>query len=63
MTSDHFKPCPYYGCTEQTVKHSKRWGWFVSCRCGAVGPSAGNEQCAIAAWNMRNEPKQARLEL
>lgn len=63
MTSDHIEPCPFCGGSEQRIKSSRRWGWFVSCSCAAVGPSAGSRDGAIVAWNMRSEPKQARLEL
>ena len=34
------KPCPFCGGNQQRVKHSGRWGWFVSCSCAAVGPSS-----------------------
>ena len=48
------------------VKHSGRWGWFVSCQCAAVGPSAESRQEAIERWNARLEPSgpvQERLEI
>lgn len=71
MTSatDELLPCPFCGGTEQRVKSSERWGWFVSCSCAAVGPSARSRDEAIIAWNCRNdqfrviEPRQGRLEL
>ena len=53
MAMDKLIPCPFCGSTKQTVKHSARWGWFVSCECAAVGPSAGNRQSAIDRWNSR----------
>lgn len=51
--SDELLPCPFCGGTEQKVKSSGRWGWFVSCKCCAVGPSAGSRDEAIDAWNRR----------
>ena len=53
--------CPFCGGDRQTVKSSGRWGWFVSCECAAVGPSAGSRDGAIKAWNTRREPKQPTL--
>lgn len=47
----------------QRVKESGRWGWFVSCACAAVGPSADSRDEAIRAWNRRVEPRQMRLEV
>lgn len=55
------KACPFCGKRDAQVKHSPRWGWFVSCRCAAVGPSAGSKQGAIDAWNRRPEPEQPSL--
>lgn len=55
------KPCPFCGGSEQRVKSSGRWGWFVSCSCAAVGPSAGSRDEAIIAWNCRHKPRQATL--
>ena len=52
---DVLKPCPFCGSIGATVKHSGRWGWFVSCRCAAVGPSSSTKQEAIEAWNRRAE--------
>ena len=52
------KPCPFCGGTEQRVKSSGRWGWFVSCRCCAVGPSATSKDEAIAAWNNRADDER-----
>ncbi len=46
-------PCPFCGSGKQTVKHSARWGWFVSCECAAVGPSADSRQLAVDRWNSR----------
>ena len=61
--SDQLLPCPFCGGSEQRIKSSGRWGWFVSCSCAAVGPSARNRDEAIIAWNCRHEPQQMRLEL
>lgn len=61
--SEELKPCPFCGGNAQKVKSSGRWGWFVSCSCAAVGPSADSKEEAIAAWNRRVEPKQGRLWL
>jgi len=55
--------CPFCGGNAQKVKSSGRWGWFVSCSCGAVGPSAGSRDEAIELWNRRVESNQMRLEL
>lgn len=55
------KPCPFCGGNAQTVKSSGRWGWFVSCRCAAVGPSSQSREAAIEAWNDRKEPEQLSI--
>lgn len=55
------KPCPFCGGTTQRVKNSGRWGWFVSCSCAAVGPSAATKELAIERWNTRTEPMQQTL--
>jgi len=60
--SDFF-PCPFCGGTNLRVKHSSHWGWFVSCKCAAVGPCAGSRESAIERWNNRPEPRQMRLEV
>lgn len=57
------KSCPFCGVQNARVKSSGRWGWFVSCECGAVGPSSGSKDEAISRWNNRIEPKQERLEI
>ena len=54
-------PCPFCGGEDQVVKHSNRWGWFVSCACTAVGPGKKSREMAILAWNARQEPKQTTL--
>ena len=61
--SEELKPCPFCGGNVQKVKSSGRWGWFVSCACAAVGPSADSRDEAIRAWNRRLEPRQIRLEV
>lgn len=61
--SEELKPCPFCGGSTQKVKSSGRWGWFVSCACAAVGPSADSRDEAIRAWNRRVEPRQMRLEV
>lgn len=60
-TSDHIRPCPFCGGSVQRVKNSGRWGWFVSCQCAAVGPSADTRELAIKRWNERREPRQMEL--
>ena len=57
------RPCPFCGGSAQKVKSSGRWGWFVSCACAAVGPSAESKAEAIEAWNRRVEPRQIRMEI
>jgi Lar family restriction alleviation protein len=57
------KSCPFCGGDNLKVKSSGRWGWFVSCECAAVGPSASSRESAIQKWNTRVEPMQGRLEL
>lgn len=57
------KPCPFCGKTDARIKHSSRWGWFVSCQCAAVGPSSKDRKSAILSWNTRPEPIQGRLDL
>lgn len=32
-------PCPFCGSERLAVKHSGRWGYFVACKCHAVGPN------------------------
>lgn len=59
--SDGLLPCPFCGGNQQRVKHSGRWGWFVSCSCAAVGPSSETREQAVARWNERREPAQQRL--
>lgn len=53
MAALELLPCPFCGGVNQTVKHSARWGWFVSCECAAVGPSAANRKQAVEKWNSR----------
>lgn len=68
MAAVELLPCPFCGSAKQTVKHSARWGWFVSCECAAVGPSADNRQSAIDRWNSRkshqygNAPQMTLLD-
>lgn len=39
--SGTIEACKFCGSNDQTVKHSSRWGYFVSCgTCHAVGPSS-----------------------
>lgn len=49
--------CPFCGKYQARVKHSGRWGYFVACRCTAVGPSRPTVDGAIGAWNTRQEPE------
>lgn len=58
---DGLMPCPFCGGSVQRVKSSGRWGWFVSCQCAAVGPSASTRELAIKRWNERREPRQMEL--
>ena len=60
-TSDDLLPCPFCGGNRQRVKHSGRWGWFVSCSCAAVGPSFVTREQVVARWIERREPAQQRL--
>lgn len=53
--------CPFCGSGNTRVKHSKNWGWFVSCECGAVGPSSRSRDEAVAAWNRRVVAMQPSL--
>ena len=59
--SDRYEACPFCGKRDAQVKHSRNWGYFVSCSCTAVGPGRGSRQGAIDAWNNRPEPVQGRL--
>ncbi|WP_423803697.1 Lar family restriction alleviation protein [Olsenella uli] len=59
--SNGLRPCPFCGGSVQRVKSSGRWGWFVSCQCAAVGPSADTRQLAIERWNERRQPRQMEL--
>ena len=59
--SQELKPCPFCGQQQAKVKHSSRWGWFVSCQCAAVGPSSESREAAIDAWNTRPEPAQMMI--
>ena len=54
-------PCPFCGRQSAQVKHSPRWGYFVSRTCTAVGPGRNTRDGAIDAWNTRLEPIQGRL--
>ena len=49
--------CPFCGNYSAKVKYSGKWGYFVSCRCTAVGPSRKTSQAAVEAWNTRRQPK------
>ncbi|MBR2683771.1 MAG: Lar family restriction alleviation protein [Atopobiaceae bacterium] len=51
------KHCPFCGERDYTVKFSGRWGYFVSCKYTAVGPSRRTREAAIEAWNTRREPE------
>lgn len=53
--------CPFCGRQAAQIKHSPRWGWFVSCACTAVGPGKDSKEGAVKAWNTRVEPIQGRL--
>ena len=57
------QPCPFCGGTRLTEKQSTRWGYFISCSCHAVGPSARSKESAAHAWNTRVEQFQTRLHL
>ena len=59
--SDKLMPCPFCGEQNARVKHSGRWGWFVSCQCAAVGPSTESRGAAVEAWNTRPEPRQMQI--
>lgn len=54
------EPCPFCGGSNTTVKFSGKWGYFVSCRCTAVGPSRKTRDAATAAWNTRREPPKGQ---
>lgn len=54
--------CPFCSGFEQRVKHSSRWGWFVSCRCGAAGPSSHTREEAIELWNTRGVPEPEPMQ-
>lgn len=58
---DRFEACPFCGKRDAVVKSSRNWGYFVSCKCTAVGPGRNTKDGAIAAWNTRVEPIQGRL--
>ncbi|VEH01097.1 restriction alleviation protein, Lar family [Slackia heliotrinireducens] len=62
-TMTELKACPFCGKQTATVKHSRNWGYFVSCQCTAVGPGRATAQAAKDAWNKRTEPAQAVLPL
>ena len=55
--NDGREACPFCGKASQTVKFSGRWGYFVSCKCTAVGPSRRTREAAVEAWNSRPKPK------
>ena len=46
-------PCPFFGGTKMLLKHSRKWGYFVGCKCNAVGPSAAEPDNAVLAWDHR----------
>ena len=60
---DELEYCPFCGKRRAHVKHSRQWGYFVSCECTAVGPGRNTVSGAINAWNTRPEPEQERLPL
>lgn len=55
---DGMDHCPFCGRHDAKVKFSGRWGYFVSCRCTAVGPSRKTRDAAIGAWNTRRDPRR-----
>lgn len=48
-------PCGYRECstTGPPYPYGGEYGWYVTCGCGARGPSKRTEAEAIAAWNRR----------
>lgn len=61
MKKDCYIACPFCGRRKAEVKHSQRWGYFVSCACTAVGPGRATRIGAIEAWNHRSNPEQESL--
>lgn len=61
MARIDYEACPFCGRRDAEVKHSPRWGYFVSCSCTAVGPGKASRDGAIEAWNHREAPIQGRL--
>lgn len=47
------KPCPFCGSQETGVYYDTG-RHYVSCECGARGPSADTDEVAIAYWNRRS---------
>lgn len=45
--------CPFCGGVRMQLKHSKNWNYFVSCKCGAVGPSSTSPDIAVRRWDHR----------
>lgn len=65
---NELKNCPFCGCSNAIQKDFEFYGrdeqysrHFVSCICGARGPSAENQKKAIDKWNAR-QPEQ-RVEV
>lgn len=58
--SNGLKPCPFCGGENVTLKYSSKWGFFVSCKCTAVGPGAKTKEKAEQAWNTRKMEREQR---
>lgn len=53
QTIEPKEPCPFCGGLKMRCKQSKKWDYFVGCRCNAVGPNAETPDDAVLKWDHR----------
>lgn len=53
QTIEPKEPCPFCGGMKMILKHSRKWGYFVGCKCTAVGPATVEPDDAVRAWDHR----------
>lgn len=45
--------CPFCGGMKMKLKQSAKWGYFVGCKCKAVGPNDPTPDGAVRKWDHR----------